>query len=76
MQPNDHNNQSEAMLDYEQVASMLSVSVNTVRDYVQQGMPCRRLGYKTVRFFRGEVLKWLDQRHQQQSAATGKQQKG
>lgn len=46
-----------------EVAEYLGVSPETVRDYVQQGLPHRQLGAKTYRFFLSEIRSWMDSRH-------------
>ncbi len=52
----------EEILTLEEVAAWLKVEP---RQVVRYGVPCVRLGHKTLRFMRGDVLAWLEQQRQQ-----------
>ena len=56
------------MMDIKEVAAYTQVSEETVRRWMQEGMPHKKLGYRTVRFYIEEVTTWIEHRHQAVSA--------
>lgn len=55
--------QAEIMTAQE-LAKKLKVSLPAVRRWTLDGMPCRRLGGRLVRFELDKALNWLEQRKQ------------
>lgn len=49
-------------LDARGVAEMLGVHPRSVAQYVRRGLPCRRLGPKTVRYERAAVVAWIERK--------------
>lgn len=50
------------VLTLEQVADWLQIKP---REVVRLGVPCARLGHRTLRFVKAEVVKWLQEKTQQ-----------
>ena len=51
-----------AWLNARGVAEMLGVHPRSVAQYVRRGLPCRRLGPKTVRYERAAVVAWIERK--------------
>ncbi len=56
--------ENKEILTAEELAKRLKVSKAAVRRWTLDGMPCRRLGGRLVRFEFDESLTWLEQRQQ------------
>lgn len=53
---------SEELLTARELKEKLKVSLAAVRAWTRQGLPCRKLGTRTVRFEIAAVLAWLERR--------------
>jgi excisionase family DNA binding protein len=54
--------QDNELLTADELAKKLKVSKAAVRRWTLDGIPCRRLGNKLVRFELSSSLAWLEQR--------------
>ncbi len=48
------------LLTREELASKLKMTPRNIQFLEKDGLPCIRIGHKTVRYKYEEVLKWLD----------------
>jgi excisionase family DNA binding protein len=53
---------AEEILTADEIAKKLKVSKAAVRRWTREGVPCRRLGSRLVRFEVTAVVEWLEQR--------------
>jgi excisionase family DNA binding protein len=53
------------MLTAEELAQKLKVSLPAVRRWTMDGMPCRRLGGRLVRFEFEKTLAWLERKNEE-----------
>jgi len=51
-----------AYLTAKELQKELNVSRSTLYRMRKQGMPSKKLGYKTIRYDLDEVIEWLDKR--------------
>jgi excisionase family DNA binding protein len=59
--------QENEILTATELAKKLKVSKAAVRRWTLDGLPCRRLGGRLVRFALHTALAWLEQRQQEEN---------